>query len=328
MKQSYVFGLLLASVFVVPAYAQGLKINPFPTAQQPSQEQVPAPEPNAAATSTATDFTQEALKQLGEERVFDNAPAPRPQSPVQSAKSDGGSIFRVDPVPMLEPVTPAMPPPSMPSAPNAADSGRYEQAISDFDSPVLPEPIQAQQQPVQYITNVPSSSPSREQAAARQSEAFQGVLERSVYEEEYMREVQQQIAAANNKAQVERPLAAPVQEPAALRQVPIVVLEEKTQYQDLEPAAYSSPGKGWNVSANQSVRDALERWSAAEGVSLIWDSQVDFEVSQGFSDAGTYEDAVAKLLDQHMSEGLRPVGKLYADPVTGVRVLTIKAARS
>lgn len=318
MKRSYVFGLLLSGVFVVPAYAQGLKINPFPTAEQAPVEQ------SAPAASNTPDFTQEALKQLGEERASSGAAAPKLQTAPQQA-SGGGQIFRVDPVPMLEPVTPSVAPPSIPST---EDEARYEQAISDFDSPVLPEPVHMQPQEahdaaVKYVTNVPGPA-----SAQPKNQAFEDVLQRTVYEEEYMREVQQQMTGARDAAQAAPVVAASTQEPVSLRRVPIVVLEEKTNYQDLEPAAAVSAPQGWSVSQDQSVRDALERWSAAEGVSLIWDSQVDFMVVQGFSESGAYEDAVSKLLDQHVSEGLRPVGKLYADPVTGVRVLTVKAVRS
>lgn len=58
-------------------------------------------------------------------------------------------------------------------------------------------------------------------------------------------------------------------------------------------------GQAWSASANDSLKDTLERWSKQEGVLLVWDVSYDYPINAAFETQGSFEEAVQFLLSQN-----------------------------
>ncbi|MFA5591923.1 MAG: TcpQ domain-containing protein [Micavibrio sp.] len=84
-----------------------------------------------------------------------------------------------------------------------------------------------------------------------------------------------------------------------------------------------SAPSAWTAPAGMALKDVLQDWAGREGVAVIWHADDGFQVRQGMALNGTFESAVAALLDQFSSETPRPVGGLNTDPESGLRTLTI-----
>lgn len=110
-------------------------------------------------------------------------------------------------------------------------------------------------------------------------------------------------------------------------QTPIVLIGDDVHGGGQQvPVSSTQPQfEGWGVSGEQSLRDVLSRWSDRAGVSLVWDTRDQFDVPSGFQHSGDYSEAISAMLDTYTQAPLRPVGQLFVDPVTGVKVLTIKS---
>jgi len=78
-----------------------------------------------------------------------------------------------------------------------------------------------------------------------------------------------------------------------------------------------------SASAGESLEDVLRSWSQSQGVGFLWKTTQRFDVLKPVSGDGGYEAAVEGLLSQYNGNGLRPVGRLQTDPVTGFTTLSI-----
>ncbi len=61
----------------------------------------------------------------------------------------------------------------------------------------------------------------------------------------------------------------------------------------------SNSGEMWSASADDSLKDTLERWSKQAGVLLVWDVSYDYPVHAAFETQGSFEEAVQFLLSQN-----------------------------
>lgn len=87
-------------------------------------------------------------------------------------------------------------------------------------------------------------------------------------------------------------------------------------------------GEAWSVRADESLHQALLRWSDAAGVEVIWDCRDDIPVLESLDAGGSYTQAVGTLLDQYEGREVRPVGQLHVDPQTRERILVVSLAES
>ena len=83
----------------------------------------------------------------------------------------------------------------------------------------------------------------------------------------------------------------------------------------------------WNAPAGSSLQQVLAIWSRQAGVELIWESNEGFAVKAPVSMNGSYEDALQKLLNQYVSDSVRPAAQLNNDPISGRRVLLVQSTR-
>lgn len=81
----------------------------------------------------------------------------------------------------------------------------------------------------------------------------------------------------------------------------------------------------WSADAGSTLRKALSRWSREAGVQLYWSSQFDYPIQSDVLLNGTYEKAVATLLDGLRDAQPRPMGRLHPNPPDGPAVLIVEA---
>lgn len=84
----------------------------------------------------------------------------------------------------------------------------------------------------------------------------------------------------------------------------------------------------WRAIGGANLRETLFNWSREANVRLLWKANRDFPVEESFVVQGSYEDAVAKILNQYRN-GDRdadsiPAGRLYHDPAADQKVLLIE----
>ena len=353
MRHHFIVGLLVTVSFAAPGYAQGLKIDPFPkdspTSASPVVESQRNDEASAVDTADYGSFTARALQQMQEGRMMpdqsvlsDPEPVPdaghivmdvggSPSVSQQSGVSEMGVPLsgaegasrqgRLELDPVVEPefiYQPEDVPVSSAQAITASSSPMGEPMIEDMgytdDASLLPPPqsMRAELSPsTKVITSAqPQGYVSR--AVGSNSDAVAG--------------------EASSSAVSQRPVSKRRYsgEPVMLGDTAIVVLEDQGDYNNYnasQPMQQSEPD-AWIAMQNESLRSVLSGWATSEGVSLIWDAPEDFATPSRFEHDGSFEEAVMDLLAQYQSEGFRPVGQLYVDPVTKVRILTIKAGRS
>lgn len=80
----------------------------------------------------------------------------------------------------------------------------------------------------------------------------------------------------------------------------------------------------WSARSGSSLRQILSQWSREAGVHLYWSSQYDYPVQANVFLNGTYEKAVATLLDGLRDAQPRPLGRLHPNPPDGPAVLIIE----
>lgn len=120
-----------------------------------------------------------------------------------------------------------------------------------------------------------------------------------------------------------QPLA-PVMEAPEVRDVPPVraVAPMDTQGPSMQGAeGVETP---WQGAKGQTLRDVLQAWSDVAGVELYWSIDYDYRLQDDAAMAGTYDEAVGKLLDRFASVRPQPFGQLHQS-AEGPRVLVIKS---
>lgn len=81
----------------------------------------------------------------------------------------------------------------------------------------------------------------------------------------------------------------------------------------------------WAGARGQTVRDVLKNWSDVAGVELYWTIDYDYRLQEDAAFAGTYDEAVAKLLERFAAVRPQPYGQLHQGAQGGPRVLVVKS---
>lgn len=351
MRYAVVLGLLIStslSFQAATALAQGLKIDPYPNQQRAQRLVTEGP---GVENKEFRNFTEEALRQLEAERALPGGleivDEPMPAKEELSNKETNNDYLTLDPIPLAEPkeserkIVIQVGPDVTPERDPVSDD------ILPPPSGMEPYTRPAQQQAVKTAPPAPAYvRTEKEMNDPPMGDVYKLARERAMAEnvrraEEQAVEESAAMASALLAAQpaelapvtavetdVEVATAAGVKAemnaPVDIRRTPIVVLGDGAG-QSYKAADYTP---GWNASSEQSLRDVLQRWSKVEGASLIWDTKARFSVARSFKSEGSFEEAVGQLLEQSFMGDWKPVGQLFVDPVTGVKVLTVKAERT
>jgi hypothetical protein len=95
------------------------------------------------------------------------------------------------------------------------------------------------------------------------------------------------------------------------------------------PAALSTQptlaAPSWHAGKGQTLRAALEDWSKVAGVELYWSIDYDYRLNDDIAYAGTYDEAVAKLLDLFTKVRPQPYGQLHQGSEGSARVLVVSS---
>jgi hypothetical protein len=84
-------------------------------------------------------------------------------------------------------------------------------------------------------------------------------------------------------------------------------------------------GKGlWNGTQGATLRDTLKNWSDSAGVDLYWSIDYDYRLKKSVELDGSYDQAVAALLDQFSDVRPQPYGQLHQGK-DGPRVLVVRS---
>jgi hypothetical protein len=104
------------------------------------------------------------------------------------------------------------------------------------------------------------------------------------------------------------------------------VAKAKSDLKDMSAAmTHSKPITGrWETPAGADIKETLDTWANAAGVTMVWDVPEKFVVRDTIVMEGTFESAVAVLLEQYTAQTIRPVGNLHINPEDGQRVLIIQ----
>lgn len=91
------------------------------------------------------------------------------------------------------------------------------------------------------------------------------------------------------------------------------------------PAPLSAtPEPMWQGAKGQTLRAVLKEWSETAGVELYWAIDYDYRLTEDRIFGGSYDEAVAKLLDGFLTSRPQPYGQLHQS-AEGPRVLVIKS---
>lgn len=91
------------------------------------------------------------------------------------------------------------------------------------------------------------------------------------------------------------------------------------------PKAQVAAGNGaWNGQKGDTLRDTLKNWSDSAGVELYWSIDYDYRLKKNVELDGTYDQAVAALLDQFAEVRPQPYGQLHQGK-DGPRVLVVRS---
>lgn len=89
-------------------------------------------------------------------------------------------------------------------------------------------------------------------------------------------------------------------------------------------AAPQKAGAPWAGAKGATLRDTLKNWSEAANVELYWSIDYDYKLKGDVNYAGSYDEAVGKLLDQFAAVRPQPYGQLHQSK-DGPRVLVVKS---
>jgi hypothetical protein len=97
--------------------------------------------------------------------------------------------------------------------------------------------------------------------------------------------------------------------------------------QAAQPSVAAAPQKAgapWGGTKGATLRDTLKNWSEAANVELYWSIDYDYKLKGDVNYAGSYDEAVGKLLDQFAAVRPQPYGQLHQSK-DGPRVLVVKS---
>lgn len=121
--------------------------------------------------------------------------------------------------------------------------------------------------------------------------------------------------------------AAPPSEPVDILSMDSVAEEAKVENVQAAPAAKSAPAVtagNWSGRKGATLRDTLEQWSDSAGVKLYWSIDYDYRLKKDVGLSGSYDHAVAELLDQFADVRPQPYGQLHQGD-GGPRVLVVRS---
>lgn len=98
-----------------------------------------------------------------------------------------------------------------------------------------------------------------------------------------------------------------------------------------EPAALTEPpnmakpavGAAWNAGSGETLRKVLQDWSRRAGVEFHWTVDIDYRLSDSVALNGTYEEAVAEILNDFSTVTPQPYGQLHRSK-DGGKTLVVK----
>lgn len=79
----------------------------------------------------------------------------------------------------------------------------------------------------------------------------------------------------------------------------------------------------WHAKPGQTLRDAVTDWATTAGVKLYWTTDYDYRISADHVFQGTFEEALAQLLDSFADMTPQPYGQLHKSSEGG-QILVIK----
>lgn len=132
-------------------------------------------------------------------------------------------------------------------------------------------------------------------------------------------------AAVEKKAekQAEKKTDAPVSLIAAPAAEEVKAVEAKPVAADTKADVAKTTGP-WAGAKGATLRDTLKNWSDDASVELYWSIDYDYKLKGDISYAGSYDEAVGKLLDQFAAVRPQPYGQLHQSK-DGPRVLVVKS---
>jgi type IV pili sensor histidine kinase/response regulator len=105
---------------------------------------------------------------------------------------------------------------------------------------------------------------------------------------------------------------------ADLPPLPLAFVRQKTQAPEAKPPASELAGT-FAVSAGETLRTALSRWTVAAGWTLVWDAPNDYSLSAGASFTGEIVPAITQIMESLQANGA-PFG---AEVFLGNRVVRV-----
>ncbi len=121
------------------------------------------------------------------------------------------------------------------------------------------------------------------------------------------------------------------------RAIPVDSVPAETPAQSSAPmpetaAASTSAGEAraplvdavWIAARGRTLREVLSDWAKMDGIELYWSIDYDYRLNSSSSFNGTFEEAIASLLDQFSTARPQPYGQLYLGE-NGPRVLVINS---
>ncbi|MBL1147276.1 MAG: hypothetical protein D8M28_06205 [Proteobacteria bacterium] len=90
---------------------------------------------------------------------------------------------------------------------------------------------------------------------------------------------------------------------------------------DSAPVAAAAPQ--WSVTPGQTLRDAVTSWATEAGVKLYWTTDYDYRIDASHVFQGSFEEALAQLLDTFADTTPQPYGQLHKSSEGG-QILVIK----
>lgn len=102
-----------------------------------------------------------------------------------------------------------------------------------------------------------------------------------------------------------------------------VAVKAAPKAEESKAAAVKKEGP-WAGAKGATLRDTLKNWSEEASVELYWSIDYDYKLKGDISYAGSYDEAVGKLLDQFAAVRPQPYGQLHQSK-DGPRVLVVKS---
>lgn len=183
-------------------------------------------------------------------------------------------------------------------------------ARADAVTPAASNPVTIRRQKPSFILRNPFTSGNNTPAA---SSAAVATMDQPALAPAPVQHAEMTMAPEMTYAPVSLAPAAGSSSHIQMAQEPIQVMQA--------PTTVASP---WNAARGETLRDVLKKWSDAAGVELYWSIDYDYRVAENVNVAGTYDEAVGRMLDMFSASRPQPFGQLHQGG-DGPRVLVVKS---